>query len=92
MTAQPNNRFVFCVVVVEFCCKLKPGLRLLFVLTMGHTLLRMFLNIWGQILFPGDLMMMLISISAQLSVEPLIAHAVCNSQHASVLISVLLLN
>ena len=37
--------------------------------------LRMFLNIWRQILFPRDLMMMLFWISAQLSVEPLIAHA-----------------
>ena len=31
------------------------SLRLLFVLAMEHTLLRMFLNIWRQILFPGDL-------------------------------------
>ena len=31
------------------------GLRLLFVLAMEHTLLRMFLNTWLQILFPGDL-------------------------------------
>ena len=30
-------------------------LRLLFVLAKEHTLLRMFLNIWCQILFPGDL-------------------------------------
>ena len=30
-------------------------LRLLFVLSTEHTLLRMFLNIWRQILFPGDL-------------------------------------
>ena len=34
-----------------------PGkdLRLLFVLATEHTLLRIFLNIWRQILFPGDL-------------------------------------
>ena len=30
-------------------------LRLLFLLASEHTLLRMFLNIWRQILFPGDL-------------------------------------
>ena len=30
-------------------------LRLLFVLATEHTLLRMFLNIWRQILFSGDL-------------------------------------
>ena len=30
-------------------------LRLLFVLATEHTLLRMFFNIWRQILFPGDL-------------------------------------
>ena len=30
-------------------------LRLLFVLATKHTLLRMFLNIWRQIWFPGDL-------------------------------------
>ena len=30
-------------------------LRLLFVLATEHTLLRMFLNVWCQILFPGDL-------------------------------------
>ena len=29
------------------------SLRLLFVLAVEHTLLRMFLNIWRQILFPG---------------------------------------
>ena len=32
-----------------------PDLRLLFVLATEHTLLRMFLNIWRQSLFPGDL-------------------------------------
>ena len=66
-------------------------LRLLFVLATEHTLLRMFLNIWRQILFPGDL---LFRISVQLSVKPLIAHAVCNSQQASAItrVSVLLLN
>ena len=31
------------------------ALRLLFLLATDHTLLRMFLNIWRQILFPGDL-------------------------------------
>ena len=56
-----------------------PKLRLLFVLATEHTLLRMFLNIWRQILSPGDL---LFRISVQLNVEPLIAHVVCNSQHA----------
>ena len=30
-------------------------LKLLFVLAAEHTLLRMFLSIWRQILFPGDL-------------------------------------
>ena len=33
----------------------RKGLRLLFVLATEHTLLRKFLNIWRQILFPGDL-------------------------------------
>ena len=36
--------------------------------------------------------MILFRISVQLSVEPLIAHPVCNSQHASAITSVLLLN
>ena len=31
------------------------GLRLFFVLATEHTLLRTFLNIWCQSLFPGDL-------------------------------------
>ena len=31
------------------------SLRLLFVLATEHTLLYMFLNIWREILFPGDL-------------------------------------
>ena len=51
-------------------------------LAMEHTLLRMFLNIWHQILFSGDLYDGALQISVQLSVEPLIAHPVCNSQHA----------
>ena len=38
--------------------KLQLSLRLLFVLAMEQTLLRMFLNIWRHILFPGDLHMM----------------------------------
>ena len=56
----------------------------LFVLATKHTLLHMFLNIWCQMLFLGDLhvIMLLFGIFVQLSVEPLIAHAVCNSQHA----------
>ena len=45
-------------------------LRLLFMLATEHTLLRMFLNIWGQILFPGDLHDDAFRISVQLSVEP----------------------
>ena len=61
--------------------KLLP-LRLLFVLATEHTLLRMLLNIWHQILFPGDLQMLLFRISVQLSVELLIAHVVCDSQLA----------
>ena len=36
--------------------------------------------------------MLLFRISVQLSVEPLIAHAVCNSKHARAITSVLLLN
>ena len=36
-------------------CEWKSALRLLLVLAMEHTLWRMFLNIWRQILFPGDL-------------------------------------
>ena len=31
------------------------ALRLFFVLATEHTLLRIYLNIWDQILFPGDL-------------------------------------
>ena len=42
-------------------------------LATEHTLLRMFLNIWRQILFPGGRMMLLFRISVQLNVEPLIA-------------------
>ena len=34
---------------------LKPGLRLLLVLVTENTLLGKFLNIWRQILYPGDL-------------------------------------
>ena len=45
-------------------------LRLLFVLATEHTLLRMFLNSWRQILFPGDLHDVLFRISVQLNVEP----------------------
>ena len=60
-------------------CQGTVTLRLLFVLAAEPTLLRMFLNIWRQILFPGDL---LFRISVQMNVELLIAHAVCNSQHA----------
>ena len=37
-------------------------------------------------------MMLLFRISVQLNVEPLIAHAVCNSQHTIAITSVLLLN
>ena len=38
-------------------------------LATEHTLLRTFLNIWREILFPGDLQMMLLRILVQLSVE-----------------------
>ena len=57
-------------------------LRLMFLLATEHNLLRMFLNIWRQILFRETCMMLLFTSSVQLSVEPLIAHAVCSSQHA----------
>ena len=60
------------------------GLRLLFVLATEHTFMRIFLNIWHQIWLPADLQtMLLFRISVQLSMEHLIAHAVCNFQHAS---------
>ena len=39
----------FCFDATKTC-----GLKLLFMLVMEHTLLRMFLNIWGQLLFSGD--------------------------------------
>ena len=39
----------------DFILKLMKYLRLLFVLATEHTLMLMFLNIWSQILFPGDL-------------------------------------
>ena len=35
--------------------EIERALRLLFMLARKHTLLRMFLNIWRQVLFPGDL-------------------------------------
>ena len=54
MTAQPDNRFFLCR-GRRVCCKFKPGLRLLFVLATEHTLLRKFINILRQILFPGNL-------------------------------------
>ena len=56
-------------------------LRLLFVLATEHTMLRMFLNIWRHILFLGDLHDAPFRISVQLILEPLIIHAICNSQH-----------
>ena len=68
------------------------NLTLLFVLAMDHCLLERFLNIWSQILFEGDLHMLLFRNSLQLSVEPLIAHVVCNSQHAWAITSIHLLN
>ena len=61
-------------------------------LAMEHTLLRMFLNIWPQTLFPGDLHDAALRICLQQSVEPLIAHAFCNSQYAIAITSVILLN
>ena len=54
--------------------------RLLFVLGIEKTLLRIFLSILRQILFLRDLYD---------DVEPLIVHAVCNSQHASAITSIL---
>ena len=64
---------------------------LLFVLAMEHTLLCMFLNIWQKFCFRETCVMLLFRISVQLSVEPLIAHAVSNSQYARAITSVLFL-
>ena len=59
-------------------------LRLLFVLATEHTLLSMFLNInfGAKFCFRETCMVLLFRMSVQLIVEPLTAHAVCNSQHA----------
>ena len=69
------------------CRRLLVGLfrlRLLFVLATEHTLLRMFLNIWCQILFLGSLHNAALQdfFAAECGTEPLIAHAFYNSQYA----------
>ena len=61
-------------------------------LAKEHTLLRMFLIFGAKFCFRETCMMLLFRNFVQLSVEPSVAHAFYNSQHALVIISVLLLN
>ena len=58
VTRIGNYSFEFCISLASHTWKSlseKLPLRLLFVLATEHTLLRMFLNIWRQILYPEDL-------------------------------------
>ena len=57
-----------------------------------HDVLCMFLDSWPKFCFRETGMMLLFRTSVQLSVEPLIAHLVCNSQHALAITGVLLIN
>ena len=50
-----TKELIFGFQILDLKDHFSASLRLLFVLAMEHTLLRIFLNIWRQILFPGDL-------------------------------------
>ena len=50
-----TEELIFGFQILDLKDHLSASLKLLFVLATEHTLLRIFLNIWRQIMFPGDL-------------------------------------